>query len=130
MVVAYASRSLTEKEQSYGQLQRETLAIIFGCTKFQLYLLGNYFKKMADHKALISIFNNLKAQASFLIENVRLKLQGFAYTVEHIHGAINLSDYLSRHSISATEEDLRQTNDLEAYVNYIFNILSLNQQFH
>ena len=85
---------------------------------------------MADHKALISIFNNLKAQASFLIENVRLKLQGFVYTVEHIHGAINLSDYLSRHSISATEEDLRQINDLEAYVNYIFNILSLNQQFH
>ena len=30
------------------------------------------------------------------------------------------TDYLSRHSISSTEEDSRQTKDLVAYVNYIF----------
>ena len=75
---------------------------------------------MTDHKPLKNMFNNPRAEAPFRIERIRLKLQGFCYTMEHIHGARNPSDYLSRHSISATKEDLRETMDLETYVNYIF----------
>ena len=37
-VVAYANRSLTVTEQRYFQIEREVLAILFGCTKFQVYL--------------------------------------------------------------------------------------------
>ena len=36
------------------------------------------------------------------MEKLRLKLQGFCYTVEQVHDASNPSDYLSQHSISAT----------------------------
>ena len=43
------------------------------------------------------MFNNPRAQAPFRIERIRLRLQGFSYTVEHIHGASNPSDHLSRH---------------------------------
>ena len=67
------------------------------------------------------MFNNPRSQAPFRIERIRLKLQGFCYTVEHISGVSNPSDYLSRHSISANKRDLRDTKDLEAYVNYIFH---------
>ena len=77
---------------------------------------------MTGHKPSISTFNNPRAQATFRIERVRLKLEGFCCTVEHIHGASNPSDYLSPNSISVTE-DLRQTKDLKAYVNYIFQSL-------
>ena len=87
--------------------------------KLQVYLLGKHFTIMTDHKPL-SMCNNPKAQAPFCIERIRLKLQEFCYTVEHIHGASNSSDYLTQHSISAIEEDTRQTKDLKAYVNYIF----------
>ena len=37
--VAYASRSLTETEQRYSQTETEALAMLFGCAKFQVYLL-------------------------------------------------------------------------------------------
>ena len=120
-MIAYASRSLTETEQRYSQIEREALAILFGCRKFQIYVLGRHFKIITDHKPLLSMFNNPRSQAPFRIERIRLKLQGFCYTVEHISGVSNHSDYLSRHSISANKRDLRDTKDLEAYVNYIFH---------
>ena len=43
-VIAYASRSLTETEQRYSQIEREALAILFDCRKFQIYLLGRHLK--------------------------------------------------------------------------------------
>ena len=76
-MVAYASRSLTESEQRYSQIEREALTILFGCTVFQVYLLGEHFKIMTDHKPLISIFNNPTEKAPFCIEIVRLKLPRF-----------------------------------------------------
>ena len=82
------------------------------------------------------MFNNPRAQAPFRIERIRLNLQSFCYTVGHFHGARNPSDYLSRQSISTTEEDLRQTEDLDAYVNCIFQspviepVISLEELKH
>jgi hypothetical protein len=32
--IAYASRALTKTQQNYAQIEKETLAIAFGCTKF------------------------------------------------------------------------------------------------
>lgn len=36
--VAYASRSMTETEQRYSQIQKETLGLVFGCGKFHSYV--------------------------------------------------------------------------------------------
>ena len=39
-VVAYASRALTLTEQKYAQIEKEALAVVFGCTKFHKMLYG------------------------------------------------------------------------------------------
>ena len=36
--VAFAFHSLTKAERIYGQIERETLAVIFGVCKFHQYL--------------------------------------------------------------------------------------------
>ena len=36
-IIAYASMSLTETEKNYGHIEKEALAIHFGCLKFRLY---------------------------------------------------------------------------------------------
>ena len=48
--VAYASRSLTETERCYAQIEKEALAITWACEKFTDYILGHDFQFETDHK--------------------------------------------------------------------------------
>ena len=54
--IAYASRALNPTQQKYSQLEKETLAIVFGCGKFHDYVYGREFEFESDHKPLESIF--------------------------------------------------------------------------
>ena len=58
--VAYASRILNSAEQDYSQIERESLAIVFGVTKFREYLLRRHFKLFTDHKPLITLLGENK----------------------------------------------------------------------
>ena len=53
--LAYASRSLNA-DKNYSQIQKERLAIIFGLSKFSMYLYGPKFILCIDHKPLLKIF--------------------------------------------------------------------------
>ena len=39
-LIAYASRALTDTQQWYAQIEKEMLAVVFGCTKFHDYIYG------------------------------------------------------------------------------------------
>ena len=57
--VHYVSRTLTETERKYAQIEREALAVEFSTNRLQMYLLGSQeFQRATDHKPLIPIFNN------------------------------------------------------------------------
>ena len=38
--LAYASRTLSDTQRNYAQLEKEMLAIVFGCTKFHYYVFS------------------------------------------------------------------------------------------
>ena len=55
--VHFVSRSLTEAEKRYSQIEREALAAEF--TTNRLHTLGaDHFKLATDYKPLLPIFNN------------------------------------------------------------------------
>ena len=54
--VAYAPCALTETQQRYSQIEKETLGILFGCRKFNQYIYGHNVNVESDHKPLKSIY--------------------------------------------------------------------------
>ena len=59
--VAYASRTLSQPERNYSQLEKEALALIFGTKRFHNYLYGCSFTLYTDHKPLQGLLNESKA---------------------------------------------------------------------
>ena len=54
--VAFASRTMTETERRYSQIEKECLALVFGCTRFDHYLHGrDKITAVTDHKLLETI---------------------------------------------------------------------------
>ena len=54
--IPFGSCSLTGTEMMYSQIEREALAIVFGCEHFDLYLYGKSFEMETDHRPLEYIF--------------------------------------------------------------------------
>ena len=38
--ISYACRTLTDTENRYSQTEKEALAVVWGCERFHLYLIG------------------------------------------------------------------------------------------
>ena len=103
--VHFVSRTLTETEKRYSQIEREALAVEFTTTRLSMYLLGApHFQLATDHKPLIPLLNNPTAKLPPRIERMVMKIQNLDYTAIHIAGKSNMTDYLSRHPLPKTEE--------------------------
>lgn len=58
--VHHISRSLTQAEKNYSQIEKEGLALIFAVQRFHKMLFGRKFTLHTDHKPLLSIFGSKK----------------------------------------------------------------------
>ena len=68
--ITFASKSLTDAETRYVNIERELLAIVFACQCFSTYLLGRSFVAESDHKPLEMIaMKNLANAPPRLQEN-------------------------------------------------------------
>ncbi|KAK3745368.1 hypothetical protein QZH41_001397 [Actinostola sp. cb2023] len=105
--VHYVSRTLTDTESRYSQIEREALSVEFTTSRLQmLYLLGGkHFKIATDHKPLLPLFNNPQAKLPPRIERMVMKMQNLDFTMMHIPGKENATDYMSRHPLPETGKD-------------------------
>ena len=95
--VAYASRTLTASERNYSQIEKETLAIVFGCMKFRDYIYGKQINVITDHKPLEAIFRKPIYKNPKRLERMLCTLQGFNLQVVWQPGTeLEIADQLSR----------------------------------
>ncbi|CAB3260205.1 unnamed protein product [Arctia plantaginis] len=95
--VAYASRTLTNCEKKYAQIEKETLAILFGVKRFEKHVFGKTIHIQSDHKPLEIIFKKSLCDAPKRIQRMLLQLVGFDIVVNFIKGVnVNIADAMSR----------------------------------
>jgi hypothetical protein len=50
--IIYASKSLTDTQKKYAQIEKEALGIAFGCQRFHQYIYGRKIYVKTDHHSL------------------------------------------------------------------------------
>lgn len=92
--VAYLSQKLLPQEWNYSVGEKEYLAVVWGLSKLQPYLLGAKFCLQTDHSPLAFL---AKAKENQRIARWSLALQDFDFHIEYTQGSKNfLADALSR----------------------------------
>ena len=95
--IAFASKSWTETEQRYANIEQELLAVVFGCERFRTFIHGCAFEVEGDHKPLgMTCPKNLTA-APPRLQWMLLRLQEYDMVIKYRPGKeMLLADGLSR----------------------------------
>ncbi len=95
--IAYASKSLTDTETRYANIERELLAVVFGCERFHTYVYGTSFRVISDHKPLEMIIQKPLKSAPPRLQRMLLRLQPYDLTIRYRPGKeVPVPDALSR----------------------------------
>ena len=96
--VAYASRALTSADTRYAQIEKELLAIVFVCDRFEMYVYGRKeINVETDHQPLELIMQKPLNSAPKRLQRMLLKLQKYSLIVKYKKGRhMFLADTLSR----------------------------------
>ena len=129
--VAFASRSMSETELRYAQIEKEALATTWACEKFKDYLIGKKFSIETDHKPLVPLLN-----AKYLdslpprILRFRLRLMRFDYTISHVPGKLlYTADTLSRAPTGTSDLDCKALQEeVELYIECVTHHLPATER--
>ena len=125
--IAYASSALSETQQRYSQIEKETLAIVFGCKKFHQYIYGQKVVVESDHKPLQSIFKKGIHEMPARLQNFLFQLQKYDLDIVFKPGkTMFLADYLSRFYLEETNDTL--VEDMNVNEIHLLSYLSVSPQ--
>lgn len=132
--IAYASRTMTETEQRYPQIDKEALSIVWAVNKYFTYLYARHFTLVTDHKPLTQILHPEKSLPVLCISrmaNYADYLAHFNFVVEFRNTKENSNaDCCSRAPLPSTYDSLHQVSLVEGEeipLSDEFDLFILNQ---
>lgn len=125
--IAYASRSLTQTEQRYAQVEKEALGLTWACERFKDFVIGKHFTLETDHKPLLSLLGSQALDAlPPRIQRFKMGLMRYSYSIVHVPGKdLWVADTLSRAPVKQCElhEEREFWEDTNIYVDAIMGNL-------
>ena len=118
--VAYASRTMTDTERRYAQIEKEALATTWALEHWQDLLIGMQgIEVETDHKPLVPLFSTKSIdELPVRIQRFRMRLMRYDFVIKHVSGKqLYTADAFSRSPVEDTSEhnDELQT-ETECYV--------------
>ena len=103
--VAFTSRALTSTERNYAQIEKELLAIVHACDRFDQYVFGREITVETDHKPLEVILKKPLLAAPKRLQRMMMQLQKYNLRVVYKRGSeMYIADTLSRAYLSAPNQ--------------------------
>ena len=120
--VAFASRTMTEAEKRYAQIEKECLAAVWACEKFGQYLTGlDKFTLYTDHKPLVPLImtkdlDRVPARCQRLL----IRMMRFNPQAVYVPGkALVIADMLSRSPENHHPQDESRADEVALYLHSI-----------
>ncbi|GBM68494.1 Uncharacterized protein K02A2.6 [Araneus ventricosus] len=122
--IAYASRTLSATERDYAQIEKEALAIVWGCGKFHDYIVGLTVNIETDYRPLVPIFMHKALDGlSPRLQRMKLKMIRYSYEVQYIPGKdLVIADALSRSPIEGGKDE-ELSEEITAYIQMVIATL-------
>ena len=96
-LIPFASKALNEAQRKYATIEKELLAICFGCNRFHNYIFGKNIIVETDHKPLLNIMAKSILKLSPHMQRMRMRQQSYDISLTHIKGTmVFIADTLSR----------------------------------
>ena len=108
--ISFNSKTLSDCQTRYSQLELESLAIKWSLHRYSYYLIGSKkFTVFTDCQPLVSLWNRASDSVPPRIMNHILSCQHLNFELRHKPGKFQISDFATRHR--ATESDGKTNSD-------------------
>ena len=95
--VFYASKTLTDTESNYSNIEHEMLGVVFSILHFKHFTYGQKVHVITDHKPLITLFRKNLHATSPRLSHMLVQILDYNIEFHHQEGTkMHLSDALSR----------------------------------
>ncbi|KAJ8038316.1 hypothetical protein HOLleu_15704 [Holothuria leucospilota] len=84
--IAYATKALTNAETNYSQIEKELLAIVWGCKRFPDYVAFRKVLVESDHRPLESVMKKPLYEAPLCLQSLLMQLQHYDVDVRYRKG--------------------------------------------